>query len=201
MDSGVFSTETEAYLEKVPETTSEKIGHFLHSSTCHLIVIVLVLVDCAFVLTELIFDGKLDTYDEYCNPTPSCSEQSHKLHHWEHVTHAIHICSILVLSIFMAEVVLKIVFTRAHFFSHKIEMIDGVVVLLSWILDLIMLNPNLVGKWAEFIIVFRFIRLINGMILSAKQATDKRVHEQKRKVQQLEKEVEDLKKQLKTIEQ
>ena len=117
----------------------------------------------------------------------------------------------------MVGVILKIVFTRAHFFSHKIEMIDGVVVLLSWILDLIMLNPSkkrtekvqlrerttldLVGKWAEFIIVFRFIRLINGMILSAKQATDKRVHEQKRKVQQLEKELEDLKKQLKAIEQ
>jgi hypothetical protein len=39
------------------------------------------------------------------------------------------------------------------------------------------------------------MRLVNGMILSAKQAADKRVHEQKRKVQQLEKELADLKKQ------
>ena len=54
---------------------------------------------------------------------------------------------------------------------------------------------DLVGKWAEFIIIFRFMRLVNGMILSAKQAADKRVHEQKKKVQQLEKELADLKKQ------
>ena len=57
---------------------------------------------------------------------------------------------------------------------------------------------DLVGKWAEFIIIFRFLRLINGMILSAKQAADKRVHEQKRKVQELEKELVDLKKQYET---
>jgi hypothetical protein len=112
-----------------------------------LIVIVLVLVDCAFVLTELIFDGKLDTYAEYCYPTPSCSEQSHKLHHWQHVTHVIHICSIIVLSLFMVEVILKVIYTREHFFTHKIEMIDGIIVLLSWILDLIMLNP---GKTKEY---------------------------------------------------
>lgn len=94
------------------------------------------------MLTELIFDGKLDTYAEYCDPTPSCSEQSHKLHHWQHVTHVIHICSIIVLSIFMVEVILKVIYTREHFFTHKIEMIDGIIVLLSWILDLIMLNPS-----------------------------------------------------------
>ena len=41
--------------------------------------------------------------------------------------------------------------------------------------------------------LWRVLRVINGFILGAKQAADKRVHEQKRRVEELEKELSLLK--------
>ena len=41
--------------------------------------------------------------------------------------------------------------------------------------------------------MWRIMRVINGFILGAKQAADGRVHEQKRRVEQLEQELEQLK--------
>ena len=43
--------------------------------------------------------------------------------------------------------------------------------------------------------LWRVLRVINGFILGAKQAADKRVHEQKRRVEELEKEIASLKQQ------
>ena len=43
--------------------------------------------------------------------------------------------------------------------------------------------------------LWRVLRVINGFILGAKQAADKRVHEQKRRVEELEKEMASLKQQ------
>ena len=50
-------------------------------------------------------DQKIKNYENYCHGSQSagCQQGEHDAHHWEHVAHAIHICSIIVLSIFMVE--------------------------------------------------------------------------------------------------
>ena len=50
MDSKVFSSDTEAYLERTPVTLPEKIAHFLHSSTCHVLGINNEHFDCLFLV-------------------------------------------------------------------------------------------------------------------------------------------------------
>ena len=66
----------------------------------------MVLLDTAFVVTEIVMDQKIKNYETYCHGSQSsgCQQGEHDAHHWEHVAHAIHICSIIVLSIFMVEV-------------------------------------------------------------------------------------------------
>ena len=137
------------------------------------------MLDCAFVITELIFDGKVKGFDECCDEHNAyCAETTTHKHHWEHVTHSVHICSIIVLSLFMVEVAAKIIYTRDHFLSHKMEIFDAVIVVTSFILDLVFINDDVVGGLVQLIMFLRFwrvVRVINGFILSAKQAADKRI--------------------------
>ena len=85
-----------------------------------------------------------------------------------------------------------------------------IIVFISFILDLVFLNDDAVGGLVGTLIslspdvlkylglltllrLWRVLRVINGFILGAKQAADKRVHEQKRRVEELEKELAALK--------
>ena len=112
----------------------------------------------------------------------------------------------------LIKVCFKIYFTWDHFIKHKIEIADAIIVFISFILDLVFLNDDavggLVGKLQGYLIrpmklsglltllrLWRVLRVINGFILGAKQAADKRVHEQKRRVEELEKELAALKQQ------
>ena len=112
----------------------------------------------------------------------------------------------------LIKVCFKIYFTWDHFIKHKIEIADAIIVFISFILDLVFLNDDavggLVGKLPGYLIrpmkllglltllrLWRVLRVINGFILGAKQAADKRVHEQKRRVEELEKELAALKQQ------
>ena len=111
---------------------------------------------------------------------------------------------------FLIKVCFKIYFTWDHFIKHKIEIADAIIVFISFILDLVFLNDDavggLVGKFISLspdvlkylglltlLRLWRVLRVINGFILGAKQAADKRVHEQKRRVEELEKELAALK--------
>ena len=114
------------------------------------------------------------------------------------------------------KVCFKIYFTWDHFIKHKIEIADAIIVFISFILDLVFLNDDAVGGLVGKLIssftiekllwknslglltllrLWRVLRVINGFILGAKQAADKRVHEQKRRVEELEKEIALLKQQ------
>ena len=111
---------------------------------------------------------------------------------------------------FLIKVCFKIYFTWDHFIKHKIEIADAIIVFISFILDLVFLNDDAVGGLVGKLIslspdiskylglltllrLWRVLRVINGFILGAKQAADKRVHEQKKRVEELEKELAALK--------
>ena len=111
---------------------------------------------------------------------------------------------------FLIKVCFKIYFTWDHFIKHKIEIAAAIIVFISFILDLVFLNDDAVGGLVGKLIslspdvlkylglltllrLWRVLRVINGFILGAKQAADKRVHEQKRRVEELEKELAALK--------
>ena len=173
------------YLDHVPQTGREKIQHFLHSSLCHIAVLILVLLDCGLVIAEIILDAKITTYEDYCthtsNPTPACVADEDKAHHWEHAAHATHLTSIVILSIFMVEVIMKIYFTYDHFIKHKVEILDAIVVFISFVLDLIFLDDDTVGgvvgkNRVKSSILFNLKRFADNVAYVANLARDQRVH-------------------------
>ena len=83
-----------------------------------MMVLFLVMLDTAFVCTEIIYDRKSQQYDQCCEDQEFfdyCPGYKDDRTHWEHVSHVIHYCSIAILSFFMIEVVFKVSITTLNF--------------------------------------------------------------------------------------
>ena len=150
--------------EHAPLTTKEKLRHILHSKALHLIIILLVLFDSVLVIFELLFD--LEAFGE-----------ENKDHIVREIFHGF---SIGILSMFMIELILKLWADHQHFIRHKIEVLDAVVVVISWILDIALVFFDSTSVLAlELILLLRLwrvFRIVNGLIVAVKTKADERVH-------------------------
>ncbi|XP_050410768.1 uncharacterized protein LOC126825243 [Patella vulgata] len=90
----------------------------------------------------------------------------------EYVAHCLHYASLSVLSILLIEVSLKILCAGSHFVKRKIEVFDAVIILLSFIVDLIFLKglSNSAISDPVFILAFllpwRVIRVVNSLVVA-----------------------------------
>lgn len=93
----------------------------------------------------------------------------------EHLTHAFHLGSLVILSLLVFETFLKIFAMGSHFLNHRLEVFDAFVVTVSWILDLSFYE----GIWAQpgseaatiliIILPWRVIRIVNSFVLVIKE--------------------------------
>ncbi|XP_070372134.1 voltage-gated hydrogen channel 1 isoform X3 [Equus asinus] len=93
--------------------------------SCHrfqVIIICLVILDALLVLAELILDLKIIEADKN-----------------NYVPRVFHYMSLAILTFFMTEVSLKIFVFRLEFFHHKFEILDAVVVVVSFVLDMVLI--------------------------------------------------------------
>ena len=91
----------------------------------------------------------------------------------------LHYFSLSILCIFMIEVLLKLIAFRMKYFTHKFEVFDGAIVVISWILDIASLREEEAFQAAQFIIILRLwrvVRVVNGALLSAKANADGELH-------------------------
>lgn len=157
-----------------PLTWRKKMRNFLHSKPCHIAVIVLVLIDTILVITEILIDLEVVDVDK------------------ESVgAEVVHYLSITILSIFMLEIIAKLVADRHHFLSHKIEILDAFVVVTAFAFDIAILffdeNDALVAVGLLILFrLWRIVRIVNGVILSVKTECDERVHALKAKLSEIE---------------
>lgn len=104
------------------------------------------------------------------------SDHSHAEHTLvEHLTHAFHLGSLVILSLLVFETFLKIFAMGSHFLNHRLEVFDAFVVTVSWILDLSFYE----GIWAQpgseaatiliIILPWRVIRIVNSFVLVIKE--------------------------------
>lgn len=107
----------------------------------------------------------------------------------------LHSFSLLILSVFMIEIGLKLISFRLKYFlpsihrirGHKFyfitfEMFDGMVVVISWILDVASLKEEEAFELIDLVIIlrlWRIVRVVNGAVLSAKAQLDQQLHEAK----------------------
>ncbi|NWT43856.1 HVCN1 protein, partial [Chroicocephalus maculipennis] len=107
-----------------------------------------------------------------------------------------HYLSLSILTIFLVEVGFKVFVYRREFFHHKFEVLDGIVVVVSFILDIVLIFREHEFEAVGLLILLRLwrvARIINGIILSVKTRSEQQVSKLKQanlklatKVEQLE---------------
>lgn len=86
--------------------------------------------------------------------------------------------SFAILAFFMLEISFKIFVFRLEFFHHKFEILDAVVVVVSFVLDLILLLRNHHFEALGLLILLRLwrvARIINGIIISVKTRSERQI--------------------------
>jgi hypothetical protein len=107
----------------------------------------------------------------------------------------LHGISLFILSVFMIEIGLKLIAFRLKYFlpsvhhvhGHKLyfisfDMFDGMVVVISWILDIASLHEEEAFELIDLVIIlrlWRIVRVVNGAVLSAKAQLDQQLQEAK----------------------
>ncbi|XP_052611260.1 voltage-gated hydrogen channel 1 isoform X2 [Peromyscus californicus insignis] len=125
------------------------------------IIICLVILDALLVLAELLLDLKIIEPDKK-----------------DYAVKAFHYLSFAVLVFFMLEIFLKIFVFRLEFFHHKFEILDAIVVVVSFILDLILFFKKHQFEALGLLILLRLwrvARIINGIIISVKTRSERQI--------------------------
>uniref|UniRef100_A0A8C5L0R8 Voltage-gated hydrogen channel 1 n=3 Tax=Jaculus jaculus TaxID=51337 RepID=A0A8C5L0R8_JACJA len=125
------------------------------------IIICLVVLDALLVLAELILDLKIIQPDQN-----------------KYAAKVFHYMSIAILFFFMMEICFKIFVFRLEFFHHKFEILDAIVVVISFVLDIVLLFQKHEFEALGLLILLRLwrvARIINGIIISVKTRSERKL--------------------------
>lgn len=132
---------------------NERMKHIFHSNKFQIIIVILVVIDCLLVVTELLLDLKV--FPESANESIA--------------PHVLHYASIAILGLFLIETIARLAVFRLEFFKHKLEVFDAIVVIVSFVLDVVFRNKEGVESGVGLLIVLRLwrvTRILNGKLLS-----------------------------------
>ncbi|XP_077015961.1 voltage-gated hydrogen channel 1 isoform X2 [Tamandua tetradactyla] len=125
------------------------------------VIICLVVLDALLVLAELVLDLKIIQSDVN-----------------NYASRVFHYLSIAILTFFMMEISFKLYAFRLEFFHHKFEILDSVVVVVSFVLDIVLLFSEHEFEALGLLILLRLwrvVRIINGIIISVKTRSDRQL--------------------------
>ncbi|XP_036381883.1 voltage-gated hydrogen channel 1-like [Megalops cyprinoides] len=124
-------------------------------------VVCLVILDAVFVLCELLMDLSIIAVDD------------------GHIAPRVfHYLSLSLLTFFMVELAGKIFAYGREFFRHKFEVLDGVVIIVSFVLDIVYVSHEDAFDAVGLLILLRLwrvARIINGVLVSVKNRTHHKV--------------------------
>lgn len=152
---------------RVPAVTfRDSMKRLFSSERFQIAVVCLVALDALFVLCELLLDLSIIKPDE------------HKV-----APQVFHYLSLALLTFFMVELTLKLFAYRLEFFKHKFEVFDGIVVVVSFVLDIAYIYNEDAFDAMGFLILLRLwrvARIINGILV----AVENRAHHKLEKMQE-----------------
>jgi len=145
------------------------IVHIVEKTIFHIGVIILVLVDCLFVIGELMLD--FIYLSEKCDTKKgNTGHEEIKNHKLELAIELLHYGSIILLAIFVIEVLVKIyAFGKKwwDFHEKKMEWLDAIIVIVSFVIDIYFLkNPNVIAEISLLFISFRLWRIVSTFYLN-----------------------------------
>lgn len=151
----------------VPAVTfRDSMKRLFSSERFQIAVVCLVVLDALFVLCELLIDLAIIKADE------------HRV-----APQVFHYLSLALLTFFMVELLLKLFAYRLEFFKHKFEVFDGIVVVVSFVLDIVYISKEDAFDGMGFLILLRLwrvARIINGILVTV----ENRAHHKVQKVQE-----------------
>lgn len=116
------------YEEQIP--LWDKIKNTLNSHYAHITIIGLVLLDIVCVTGELVISFDIKGQDP---------EKAHSLHTAENV---FKYSGLVILCIFMVELMLKLIFVNKDILKSKLEVFDAVIILVSFVAEMVFLHEN-----------------------------------------------------------
>ncbi|XP_014646717.1 PREDICTED: LOW QUALITY PROTEIN: voltage-gated hydrogen channel 1-like [Ceratotherium simum simum] len=155
------ATATPAPAPRPPLDFRTTLRKLFSSHRFQVIIIYLVILDALLVLAELILDLKIIQPDKN-----------------NHAARVFHYMSTAILTFFMMEVFFKIFVFHFEFFHHKFEILDTIVVVVSFILDIVLLFQEHEFEALGLLILLRLwqvARIINGIIISVKTRSEQQL--------------------------
>lgn len=146
-------------------TFRDALKRLYSSDRFQVVVVCLVVLDAFFVLAELLIDLSVI-----------------KLEHGHVAPEVFHYLSLALLTFFMVELGGKLFAYRLEFFQHKFEVFDGLVVVVSFVLDVVFIFHEDAFDGMGLLILLRLwrvARIINGILVSVKTRADQQVHKLK----------------------
>lgn len=165
-----------------PQSFREHVGEVIHSNKFQILVICLVVLDCLFVIAELLIDLKAFEQEAGAghNATLSSSDDAHsssieaikKVEEEEEpsfiAAEVLHYFSIAILSIFLLEIGVKLFVMGKSFFHHTMEVIDAVIVVVSFAFDIasVIDTEELFSAFGLLVLLrlWRIGRIVNGTL-------------------------------------
>lgn len=136
------------------KTFREKVEYVFNTSKFQIVIVCLVILDCLFVIAELLIDMNIVRLPNHeTNIAPK----------------VFHYCSLSVISLFLIEIIVRIYALRLKFFKHKLEMFDAIIVIVSFVLDIVFRNNDGPESGAGLLVVLRLwrvTRILNGKFFS-----------------------------------
>lgn len=162
--SGEEGRDAEAASVPAPRPPTDfraKLRKLFRSHRFQVVIICLVVLDALLVLAELILDLKIIEPDKN-----------------KYAAQVFHYMSLAILAFFMMEIFFKIFVFRLEFFHHKFEILDTVVVVVSFVLDIVLLFQEHEFEALGLLILLRLwrvARIINGIIISVKTRSERQL--------------------------
>lgn len=152
-----------SHAELKDESFRGKCTRMIHSFKFQAVVIGFVMLDCIFVIAELIVDLRI-TKGEVCDRiTCAPIKKDHSL------SLVLQSLSLAILSLFMIELMFKLWALRFKFFESKMEIFDAIIVIVSWSLDIAFFHheddANAISMLI-FLRMWRLIRIVHAIAVS-----------------------------------
>ncbi|KAJ7309811.1 hypothetical protein JRQ81_007881 [Phrynocephalus forsythii] len=131
-----------------PLTFRDMLKKLFQTHKFQILIVCLVILDAVLVLGELLFELKIIHPDK--------DEIAPKVFHY---------LSLSILTLFLVEVSFKVYTYRLEFFHHKFEVLDAIVVIISFVLDIVVLFREHEFEALGLLILLRLwrvARIING---------------------------------------
>ncbi|CAF1117612.1 unnamed protein product [Adineta ricciae] len=149
----------------------QTIIHSVEQPLFHTIIIVLVLIDCVFVKAELFFDFLI--LHKACHSNTSSNYSIAHNHHndMETAIKVLEYSSLAILTVFVIELFVK-VYAYGRFWwnlsERKMEWIDAIIVLLSYVIGFSIIYQNNVFAKTTLLVIFlrlwRSVRIIHSIV-------------------------------------